>query len=156
DRKADWTEMIKNQLGRRNLSPDQASLLRGKLYRAQKKETPNPEGENQHSKVVKGQNDPQPTTAQKVAKQTGVSEKTVKRDAQFAEAVETLGPEKEKEIMAGKRKEPKSEVIKQAKAKTEGKANPSNRQNVGKQSTAEKVAEQTGVTARTVERDSPS
>ncbi|MEM7147874.1 MAG: hypothetical protein AAF591_22415, partial [Verrucomicrobiota bacterium] len=99
--------MIKNQLGRRNLSPNQANILIGKLYNAQKKE----QHDGGRGKARSGvQNDPHLKTAQKKAEETGVSEATVKRGGQFAEAVETLGLEKEKEIMAGKRKEPKSEV----------------------------------------------
>lgn len=36
DHAKDW--MLKNQLGRRNLTPEAASILRGKLYNARKKE----------------------------------------------------------------------------------------------------------------------
>jgi ParB-like chromosome segregation protein Spo0J len=86
--------MILNQLGRRNLSPDVASLLRGKLYNAAKKE--------QHRPEKRGQNEPVTPmrTAETVAAQTGVSPATVKRDAKFAERVEALGIEAE--VMAGK------------------------------------------------------
>lgn len=82
----------KNQLGRRNLDPKAASILRGKLYNGKKKEVRNPEGAGGKSgKIVKGKNCPKQSTAEVVAKETGVSARTVKNDAQFAEAVEELG-----------------------------------------------------------------
>jgi hypothetical protein len=77
--------MILNQLGRRNLDPDTASMLRGKLYNGQKKE---------HGGQIPGtrmdQNDTS-STAETIAKQTGVSAPTVKRDGKFAQALEKLG-----------------------------------------------------------------
>ncbi len=49
---------------------------------------------NQYTKVAKGQNDPlakpKISTAQKVAEKTGVSEKTIKRDAKYAESVDQI------------------------------------------------------------------
>ncbi len=113
--------IILNQLGRRNLAPKAASHLRGKLYNGAKKEVPNQQGVNQHSEV-RGQNDPQPKTAAAVAAQTGVSEKTVKRDGKFAESVEELGIEKE--VMSGENKQSKEEIIAEAKAKKNGQAKP--------------------------------
>lgn len=104
--------IIHNQLGRRNLHPDQASLLRGKLYNARKKEKPNPEGKNQHSEV-KYQSDNQPTTAEQVAKETGVSAPTVMRDAQFAAAAEKLGVEQK--VMDGSEKRSRKEIVSAAK-----------------------------------------
>ena len=46
----------------------------------------NPEGANQHSEEVECQSGTQPTTAEAVAKETGVSPRTIKRDAAYAEA----------------------------------------------------------------------
>ena len=84
--------MRENQLGRRNVDPDTAAKLRGMLYEVRKQAVSNPDGANQH-KEVKGQNDLQPktTTAQVIAKETGVSEKTIKRDAKFAAALAKKG-----------------------------------------------------------------
>lgn len=72
-------------LGRRNLAPDAAALLRGKLYNSAKKDVGAPEG-NDNAKKQKAQSGPIKSTAEVIAAQTGVSKNTVKRDAQFAEA----------------------------------------------------------------------
>lgn len=76
--------IILNQLGRRNVDPDTASMLRGMLYNGSKKE----HGERGSKKI--DQSDPS-STAEVVAKQTGVSAPTVKRDGKFAEALEKVG-----------------------------------------------------------------
>lgn len=84
--------IIRNQLGRRNVDPDTASKLRGMLYEVRKQAVKNPEGANQHKEVM-GQNDPQPKdrTSAVIAKETGVSEKTIRRDAKFAAALAKKG-----------------------------------------------------------------
>lgn len=103
--------IILNQLGRRNLSPQAASLLRGKLHNARKKERT----DNLKQNSPKYQNDPSgPSTAEAIAKETGVSPATVKRDAAFAKAAAEQG--KEAEVMAGKAKR-KDVVKKKPKAK---------------------------------------
>jgi hypothetical protein len=85
--------IILNQLGRRNVSPDVAARLRGMLYLGRKRSVTNPEGTNQHSEEVEGNSCPQPkeTTAEVVAKETGVSPRTIKNDATYAEACDKLG-----------------------------------------------------------------
>jgi len=90
DNAKEW--IIKNQLGRRNLSPDDYKLLVGMLYNQRKKVVKNPEGKNQHSEV-RDQNDPQPKrdkTAEIVAAETGVSPATVKRAGKLAAKVEEI------------------------------------------------------------------
>jgi hypothetical protein len=77
----DWIDM--NQLGRRNLTPDQMRLLRGRRYNRLK----NPQGGDHRSK---GQNVPLINTAETLAGQHGVTEKTIKRDGKFYEEVEKL------------------------------------------------------------------
>ena len=47
DKVKEW--IIKNQLGRRNLSPKDFKILAGQLYNQRKKTTTNPAGRNQHS-----------------------------------------------------------------------------------------------------------
>ncbi len=69
-----------NQLGRRNLSPDQYSLLRGRRYNRTKKQHG---GERESS----AQNEHLPKTAEALATRHGVSRETIKRDGQFAAAV---------------------------------------------------------------------
>jgi len=85
----DW--IIRNQLGRRNLTPTQWTYLMGLRYNLEKKEVPNPEGVNQHDEV-EGQNVPKPTTAERLAEEYGVDESTLRRAGQFAEAVDSLKP----------------------------------------------------------------
>ncbi len=101
DRNAVINWMINNQLARRNLKPEVVSYLRGKLYRNLKKQ----HGGDRRSRLAKqdrhnqdykskGQNVPlkleQESTADLLAAKTGVSDRTVKRDAQYSEAVEAI------------------------------------------------------------------
>lgn len=94
---------ITNQLARRNLTPERASYLRGKYYNAEKQ---NHGGDraSAHSEHLKLPSKKQPNndkkikTAEKVARETGVGQATVRRDADFAEAVETLAENIGKEI----------------------------------------------------------
>jgi len=104
DKVKEW--IIKNQLGRRNLSPKDFSLLVGQLYNQRKKVSPNPDGKNQHSEV-KGKSCTQPTTAEQVAAETGVSPRTVKSAGKLAAAVEA--------IQAAEPELPREEVIEKAK-----------------------------------------
>lgn len=99
DAAADWID--KNQLGRRNLTPDQISVLRGRRYNRTKKRRGNPTG-------LMGQNDPLPT-ADALAAEYGVSPATIKRDAKFAKEVEH-DPELQRAI---KERKPIAKVKKQ-------------------------------------------
>jgi hypothetical protein len=85
---ADWID--RNQLGRRNLTPDQMRLLRGRRYNRAKKTIGKPAG------TIMGQNDPI-STAERLAKEHGVSPATIKRDAKFAEEV-AADPELQKAV----------------------------------------------------------
>jgi phage N-6-adenine-methyltransferase len=113
-----WIDL--NQLGRRNLTPDQMSLLRGRRYNRSKNVIPNAEGIGGKSgKIVNRQNDGQQTTAERLANQHGVSPKTIERDGQFAEAVEVL--ELEREVLAGEVAAPKQAIVEAAKPIIEAK-----------------------------------
>ena len=108
--------MYSLQLGRRNLSEEEKSYYRAKQYELLKQERGGDRG-NQYTKrtdlavvasrsqasqgtpddvsstkkVARGHSDPLPKkTAQIVAEKTGVSEKTVKRDAKYAKAVDAI------------------------------------------------------------------
>jgi ParB-like chromosome segregation protein Spo0J len=106
DKVKEW--IIKNQLGRRNLSPDDYTLLVGMLYHQRKKSVSNPDGIGGKSgKIVKGQNGTQQSTAEQVAEETGVSPRTVKRAAKLAAKVE--------EIHQAEPELPRQEVITKAK-----------------------------------------
>jgi hypothetical protein len=103
DNAKEW--IIKNQLGRRNLSPKDFKLLVGMLYNQRKKAVGSV---NQHT-VAKGQIDPQQkqdSTAGAVAAETGVSPATVKRAGKLAAAVEA--------IQAAEPELPREEVIAKA------------------------------------------
>src|SRR5262245_28835868 len=71
------------QLGRRNLTPDQASYLRGKRY--------NREKTGGHGDKSAYQNDTQKRdTAERLAGEYKVGVATIKRDGQYAAAVDRL------------------------------------------------------------------
>ncbi len=78
--------IIKNQLGRRNLSPKDFTLLVGQLYNQRKKAV----GSNLPQNRLKDQNDLLVSTAEQVAAETGVSPATVKRAGKLATAVEAI------------------------------------------------------------------
>lgn len=130
--------MIDNQLGRRNLSPEQISYLRGKKYNTQKLEKGKYARENHKGQfdpydfgeeiaeepvkqsdanltaTHKGQFDPYgvgETTAEKLAEQFNVSPKTIKRDADFATGIDSMTPEQRKDVLGGKVKMRKSDII---------------------------------------------
>lgn len=109
DEAADWIDA--NQLGRRNLHPDQMSLLRGRRYNRTKKAVGEHKG-NQHTKMENHQNDGIPT-AERLAQQHGVSKATIERDGKFAEAVEVLGLQSE--VAAGAVDAPKQTIVQAAK-----------------------------------------
>src|SRR5690554_2508729 len=83
DRAAAMDWMDANQLGRRNLSPEQMSLLRGRIYNRSKKAA-NDGGKGRPRSV--DQNDPRLSTAESLAEKHGVSAPTIKRDGKFAES----------------------------------------------------------------------
>lgn len=105
--------MIKNQLGRRNLTPAQQSYFRGLRYLKEK-------SQGKRTDLTLDQNDLKlnESTAVELAKEYGVSEATIKRDAEFAAGVEAIGkdnPELKKEILKGNSKISKQEVRNKAK-----------------------------------------
>jgi phage N-6-adenine-methyltransferase len=105
DEAEDWID--KNQLGRRNLDARQMSLLRGRrLKRAEKSQGKRTDTLSQSGTKL--------DVAQKIADEHGVSRSQVYRDKDFAEAVETLGIERE--IVAGEIDAPKHEIVAAAKA----------------------------------------
>lgn len=76
--------MDQNQLGRRNLSPDAFKLHLGNRYNRTKKQQGGT-GANQHEQSA--QVDHSAKTSEKLAKEHGVSEATVRRAGKFAEEV---------------------------------------------------------------------
>lgn len=131
--------ICKNQLGRRNLTEEQKSFLRGKQYEAEKM-TQGTNNQYVQAKSENGQNvhfhsrrEVKDGTAGRIGKEYGVNGRTIRRDADFAkgvDAAEAIEAGAKNAILSGKSKIPKSviaelptmeperqqEVIKTAKA----------------------------------------
>lgn len=109
----DW--MIKFQFGRRNLTDDQKSLLRGREYLLRKKPAGRPtKKDDEPSKngddKAKGDKDDDGTFSladaegsmlEAVAQKHGVSRATIVRDAEFAEAFDNLKKAEQTEFISG-------------------------------------------------------
>lgn len=115
----DW--MIKNQLGRRNLTPEQQSYLRGLRYLKEK-------SQGKRTDLTLDQNDLKlnsESTAVALAREYNVSEATIKRDGEFAaglEAIAEKNPALKKEILSGSSKISKQEVRAKSKKSKASKA----------------------------------
>lgn len=110
-----------HQLGRRNITPETASYLRGKRYSSLKGNRE----DNLKQNLPKGQNVPSVDMAQQLAQQYKVSNRTIKRDAQFCDAVDTLtmalGEEIKRDILGRNANITKKAALTLAKVvKTEG------------------------------------
>ena len=98
--------MLNNQLGRRNLNPDQLSYYRGLKYISLKKK----KGGFENVKS-KGQNEL--STAESLSQEFNVSESTIKRDAKYAEGLEVItksNPSLRNKILTGEAKFKKSDI----------------------------------------------
>lgn len=107
DAARDWID--RNQLGRRNLDPRQMSLLRGRRYNRTKKPQAGRAGRQFGADILST-----PKTAELLASEHGVDEKTIRRDGRFADAVEALGIGGD--IAAGTIEAPKHAIIAAARA----------------------------------------
>ncbi|WP_437649296.1 DUF5131 family protein [Sorangium sp. So ce362] len=83
DRDAAIRWVAEHQLGRRNLTPEAYAFLRGKLYNGMKHQ-------GSRSDVTSGQSAQKSTTAQQLAAQYKVDEKTIRRDGRFAKQLDAL------------------------------------------------------------------
>lgn len=98
DREAAEAYIVKHQLGRRNISAEAASYLRGKRYLAEKQAHggDHKAGSRYHGATLK--------TAQRLADENKVGIATVYRDARFAQAVDAIatnsGAEAKKAILS--------------------------------------------------------
>jgi len=96
--------MIAHQIQSRNLTPIQLNFYRGLHYNTEKLMR----GGDRVSEKAKGQVDPlleKGSTASKLANEYDVSQKTIKRDAQIADAIIAIGetsPEAKELILSGK------------------------------------------------------
>jgi hypothetical protein len=100
DRDAARRWVVANQLARRNLAPEAVIYLRGKLYEAtrhQGRRTDRTCGQNVHKSG---------STARQMAADQGVDEKTIRRNAGFARAVDAIagncGEEAKHAILSGR------------------------------------------------------
>jgi|APSaa5957512622_1039677.scaffolds.fasta_scaffold37803_2 hypothetical protein len=106
DRQAAFNWIISNQLGRRNVTPEEASYLRGKRYNAEKTAG--------HGDKSAHQNDGQKHTADRLAAEHNVSKATIERDGKFATQVdiiaENVGDEFRDKVLAGGQKITKEKI----------------------------------------------
>jgi hypothetical protein len=97
NREAVFQWMIANQLSRRNLPPKFVSYLRGKQYLLEKQQ-------GKRTDLTCGQFVHKSKTAQKLATEYGVNERTIRRDSDFAQQVDTitttLGQQVRQEILS--------------------------------------------------------
>lgn len=96
--------MLNKQLNRRNLTPEQISYYRGLKY----------------NNVVKSQEGLPKTVnvAFNLAEEFKVNEKTIRRDAEFAKGLNKLTPELRQDVLTGKTKVNKSDIVSLAKVNT--------------------------------------
>ena len=102
--------MIRNQLNRRNQTPEQISYFRGKLYEQRKKAPHRPLKGAQNAHLSK--------TAETIADEYGVNQATIRRDADFAKAIDTIGKQVgedvKHQILSGELPVTKKDVVKLA------------------------------------------
>lgn len=80
----DW--MIVNQLGKRNITEETKSYLRGLKYQQEKKQ-------GKRSDLTSGQNDQKLNTQEQLAEIYKVSPKTIQRDGKYAQAINIIAGE---------------------------------------------------------------
>jgi hypothetical protein len=107
DEAREW--IINNQLARRNLTDEQRAYFIGKKYLAAKQ---------QHvGQTVGNCCPPGGRVSEEIAKQHGIAERTVRNNAQFAEAVDHIGatdPAAKEQILTGQSGETRAQIIARA------------------------------------------
>jgi hypothetical protein len=113
--------IIATQLARRNLTPQQASALRGKRYNLEKHDDhARPKNNNARRDAISdaepgAQNAHPVSTAARLGEEYGVDAATIRRDAKYDAAVEaiaaTQGPEVKQKLLAGEYRLGKRHVI---------------------------------------------
>lgn len=108
--------ICKNQLGRRNLSPERKKFLLGKEYESTKLAVGAPLG-SKHGIRKCGQNDhifTESRTCQRIASEHGVGEKTVRRAEKYSQgidAAEEAVPGAQEEILTGRIKATDEQIV---------------------------------------------
>ena len=112
----DW--MYKKQLGRRNLTDEQRTVLIGKMYEARKKSHGNNAkrgDDGQYLSTQNGNTGEQPQrVSDQIAQELGIAKNTVLRSEKFSKGIDKLkevSPEAADRILSGKSSVNKSEVI---------------------------------------------
>lgn len=82
--------MVRNQLGRRNITEEQKSYLRGRRYQEEKKEAGNPNLQETSEKTNVANGATLGRTGKQLAEEYGVGERTIHNDAAFAATVDTV------------------------------------------------------------------
>ena len=121
--------MYKNQLGRRNLTEQQTTYIRGQLYKARKNMHGGNHG-NQYTKVANHQNEELASTAKILAKELGIGSTSVERSEKYAngiDAIREVNPGTADAILTGNMKARYKDV------QAIGKASPEERQHMIRQ-----------------------
>jgi hypothetical protein len=105
--------VITNQLSRRNLSPQHISYLRGIRYDIEEKK------QGERTDLTSSHNGTKSDAAGKIAKEFGVSPATIHRDKDFSDAVNALPDGVKKDVLSGKLKKPKRDIVRDHKNKTQ-------------------------------------
>ncbi len=105
--------MIKIQLGRRNLTQEEISYYRGLRYENEKQKSANVQNlkQNLSEKDILS---PSVNTAEKLAGEYGINEKTIKRDAKYSKGLNKLTPAFRQEVLKGHTKVKKQDIQKLA------------------------------------------
>ena len=127
DRFAAIAWICRNQLGRRNLTPEQKKYLIGKQYEAEKSSYGANEGfrGNQYCEMVSSQNGNLPKkekTCERIARENGISKNTVIKAEQFSKAVDIADeavPGIRQEILSGNLRPTERELSAIARASPE-------------------------------------
>lgn len=123
--------ICKNQLGRRNLTPEQKKYLIGKQYEAEKMKLGGDHGNSSSSNGTFSPNSQNGdlgnsrTTCKKIAAENGISKNTVLRAEQFSkgvDAAEEAVPGTRKKVLSGEVKPTASEIASVARAPPEDRA----------------------------------
>jgi N6-adenosine-specific RNA methylase IME4 len=105
--------MIRNQINRRNQTPEQMSYFRGKLYEHEK----NKQGRPKKPEIISGFSN-EADTAERLGKEYGVTGRTIRNDADFAKAIDTIGKQVgedvKHQILSGELPVTKKDVVKLA------------------------------------------
>lgn len=129
--------MIDLQLGRRNLTPQQASYFRGLRYNIEKAEKGkydrkdhkshfetyaeiDTENDKSHFETYAQDADNKGSASEKLAQEYKVSRATIMRDAEFAAGLDQLQPTLKQAVLNGEIKIGKTDIQKLAKRKIEG------------------------------------